>query len=48
MGIMKDFRNWREYRRTVNELSRLPDATLRDIGVDPSAVEKHARRIVGY
>ena len=27
---------WRERRRTINELSRLDDHLLRDIGVDPA------------
>ncbi len=48
MNIIKDYRNWRTYRRTVQELRNLPDSTLRDIGVDRSSIHQYARRVAGY
>ena len=48
MSIIKDYRNWRTYRRTVQELRGLPDSTLRDIGVDRGSINEYARRVSGY
>jgi|GEM_PF-1949382 len=48
MGLMNDFRNWRDYRRTVDQLSRLPDSTLKDIGLERDNIKKHVHRSIGY
>ncbi len=47
MSIIKDYRSWRSYRRTVQELRNLPDSTLRDIGVERGAIDAYARRVAG-
>ena len=41
--ISSDFRRWRTYRRTVNELSRLTPRQLEDIGIAPFEIEDAAR-----
>ncbi len=41
--ISNDFRRWRTYRRTVNELSRLTARQLEDIGISPYEIEDAAR-----
>lgn len=33
MQVMKNFREWRRYRRAVDELSRLSDRELSDVGI---------------
>ncbi len=48
MNIIKDYRNWRNYRRTVAELRDLSDSTLKDIGVERGAISEYARRVSGY
>jgi len=48
MNVIKDYRNWRNYRRTVNELKSLSDGTLKDIGVERGAISEYARRVSGY
>lgn len=45
MNLMKDYRNWRHYRRTVRQLDSLSDTTLQDIGIDRSAIDDYARRV---
>ncbi|RLQ89462.1 DUF1127 domain-containing protein [Notoacmeibacter ruber] len=44
MSIFANYRRWRMYRNTVNELSHLSDEQLRDIGVYRGSIEKVARR----
>lgn len=44
MDLMRSFRNWRRYRATVNELSRLSDRELSDIGLSRSDIPFVARR----
>ena len=43
MSVAKSFRAWRRYRQTVNELSRMSDHELRDIGVQRSDIALVAR-----
>ncbi len=33
MNIRKSFQEWRTYRNTVNELSRMSDRELSDLGI---------------
>jgi uncharacterized protein YjiS (DUF1127 family) len=41
--ISNDFRRWRQYRRSYNELSRLGPRELADIGIAPYEIEDAAR-----
>lgn len=41
--INKEFRRWRQERRTINELSRLTLRQLEDIGLAPYQIEDAAR-----
>ncbi len=33
MNLLRNYRNWRRYRDTVNELSRLSNRELNDLGI---------------
>ena len=33
MNLIRNYRNWRRYRDTVNELSRLSNRELTDLGI---------------
>jgi uncharacterized protein YjiS (DUF1127 family) len=33
MSMIRNYRNWRRFRKTVNELSRLTDRELDDMGL---------------
>ncbi|MCY6380599.1 DUF1127 domain-containing protein [Hoeflea prorocentri] len=48
MSILKDYQNWRKYRRTVTQLNDLPDTVLQDIGVDRHAIDAYARKAANY
>ncbi len=41
--LSNDFRRWRDYRRTVTELSKLSRRELEDIGIAPYQIEDVAR-----
>jgi len=41
--LTADFRRWRNYRRTVAQLSRLSRRELEDIGIAPYQIEDVAR-----
>ncbi len=46
MNLIRNYRNWRRYRDTVNELSRLSNRELSDLGIsraDIHAVAQSAR-----
>ncbi len=43
MSVTKSLRAWRRYRQTVNELSRMSDHELRDIGVQRGNIPIIAR-----
>ncbi|MEP9398161.1 DUF1127 domain-containing protein [Mesorhizobium sp. KR2-14] len=46
MNILRNFRNWRRYRETVSELSRLSNRELNDLGISRSEIHSVARRSV--
>lgn len=43
MNLIQNFRNWRRYRETVNELSRLSTRELNDLGINRSDIPGVAR-----
>lgn len=46
MNIVRNYRNWRRYRDTVNELSRLSSRELSDLGITRSDIPYVARKSV--
>jgi uncharacterized protein YjiS (DUF1127 family) len=45
MNFIRDYQNWRRYWKTVDQLSSLSDAELRDIGLERHAIRDAARHI---
>ena len=43
MNLIRNYRNWRRYRDTVNELSRLSTRELNDLGIIRSEIPGIAR-----
>ncbi len=48
MNIVKSFNNWRKYRETYNELARMTQRELADVGIAKSDIQQIARRSVAY
>ncbi len=46
MNLIRNYRNWRRYRETVNELSRLSNRELTDLGINRADIPFVARRAV--
>lgn len=44
MNIIRNYRNWRRYRQTVTELSRLSTRELNDLGIARGDIPFVARR----
>lgn len=44
MNLIDNFRTWRRYRETVNELSRLSNRELNDLGISRSDIPYVARK----
>jgi uncharacterized protein YjiS (DUF1127 family) len=44
MNLARSFNNWRKYRQTVNELGRMSDRELRDLGIGRSDIPYIARK----
>jgi uncharacterized protein YjiS (DUF1127 family) len=44
MNMIRNYRNWRRYRETVKELSRLSNRELADLGITRSEIEAVAQR----
>ncbi|ATA38549.1 DUF1127 domain-containing protein [Brucella abortus] len=44
MNLIRSYNNWRRYRNTVNELSRLSPRELDDLGILPSEIPFVARK----
>ncbi len=43
MNLLNNYRTWRRYRETVNELSRLSTRELNDLGINRSDIPGVAR-----
>jgi uncharacterized protein YjiS (DUF1127 family) len=43
---VREFQNWRRYRNTVNELSRLSTRELKDLGIQRSDIPFVARKAI--
>lgn len=48
MNLVTNFRNWRKYRETYNELARMTQRELQDLGINRADIGEIARRSVGY
>ncbi len=46
MNLIRNYRNWRRYRETVNELSRLSNRELTDLGIARGEIPFVARRAI--
>jgi uncharacterized protein YjiS (DUF1127 family) len=44
MNLIRSYRNWRRYRDTVNELSRLSNRELSDMGITRAEIHAVAQR----
>lgn len=44
MNLIRSYRNWRSYRKTVNELDRLSNRQLDDVGISRYEIELIARK----
>lgn len=44
MNLIRSYSNWRRYRNTINELSRLNARELNDLGIMASEIPSVARR----
>lgn len=44
MNIIRNYRNWRRYRDTVSELSRLSNRELSDLGIARGDIPFVARK----
>jgi uncharacterized protein YjiS (DUF1127 family) len=44
MNMIRNYRNWRRYRDAVNELSRLTNRELDDIGITRADIPNVVRR----
>jgi uncharacterized protein YjiS (DUF1127 family) len=47
MNLIRSYNNWRRYRNTVNELSRLSSRELNDLGIMASQIPFVARNAAG-
>lgn len=45
--VVKNYRQWRTYRETVGELSRLSNRDLNDLGISRADITFVARRAAG-
>lgn len=46
MNLLRNYRNWRAYRDTVNELGRLSNRQLSDLGINRSEIAAIARKAI--
>ena len=44
MNLIRNYRNWRRYRDTVTELSRLSNRELSDLGINRGDIPFVARK----
>lgn len=43
MNFARSLTNWRKYRQTINELARMSDRELRDLGIGREDIRRVAR-----
>jgi uncharacterized protein YjiS (DUF1127 family) len=48
MNILNTYKTWRKFRETYNELSRLNNRELADLGIHRGEIERVAKQAVGY
>ena len=46
MNLIRNYRNWRRFRDTVNELNRLSNRELTDLGISRSDIPFVARKSI--
>ncbi|WP_377288640.1 DUF1127 domain-containing protein [Rhizobium sp. SG2393] len=46
MNLARSFSTWRKYRQTCNELGRMTDRELNDLGIGRDDIPQVARRAV--
>lgn len=46
MNLTRTLNNWRKYRQTVNELGRMSDRELSDLGIGRADIRSVARSAV--
>ena len=46
-GLVKSYQGWKKYRQTCNELGRLSERELDDLGLAPGDIREVARRSAG-
>jgi len=46
MSLIRNYRNWRRYRDTVNELNRLSNRELADLGISRTEIHTMARKAI--
>jgi uncharacterized protein YjiS (DUF1127 family) len=44
VDLIRNYRNWRRYRETVSELSRLSTRELNDLGIDRGDIQAVAAK----
>ncbi|GGB54146.1 DUF1127 domain-containing protein [Roseibium aquae] len=42
-SVVRSFRNWKRYQNTYNELSRLSERELTDLGISRGDIDRYAR-----
>ncbi|WP_105434765.1 DUF1127 domain-containing protein [Neorhizobium tomejilense] len=48
MNIAQKLTTWRKYRETINELGRMSDRELNDLGIGRADIRRVARSAVGF
>ncbi len=46
MNMIRNYRNWRAYRDTVNELGRLSNRQLNDLGISRGQIRQVAKAAI--
>ena len=44
MNLIRSYRNWRSYRKTMSELGRLSNRQLDDVGISRFEIEQIVRK----
>jgi uncharacterized protein YjiS (DUF1127 family) len=44
MNLIRNYRNWRRMRETINELNRLSNRELADVGINRTEIDRVARQ----